>query len=453
MLAMFGVAAMPLQAEVKSWTRTGNTFHLELTDGSAEIGWVTPSTFRFSRCFTATCLHRRIYDNDEPKVDIAETSDAIELKTEYLKASFTKADLALSLDTFTGAHLLTQSGPRLEGGVRAQREITKDERFFGLGAFDYPKLDLRGATIRSQRPLLLSTAGYGEFHGLPGDYVFNLATGETAHLNTTQWEQFVYFGPEPKEILTEHHNIAPQVPTPRREDLFGTPKNATDIPSANAISQASLSGILAPLVNGKPAWMLWLSTPEWEPYLLTYLYEARDRGLPVIHPAAMQFSEDVEAAKRPDTVLIGDEILGGLGASVYLPRGIWTNWTTNEIRRGRQIAPKGLWARNGSIVPVQRQAVLELHYFPRLGAEFFLSEPGSDAISQFHAAPAGQYMRLQIESLAARDYEWVLHHVSAAAEPQKDWRYDKKRRELRIPIHAKAGSDTITRFALKQPLE
>ena len=96
---------------------------------------------------------------------------------------------------------------------------------------------------------------------------------------------------------------------------------------------------------------------------------------------------------------------------------------------------------------------MELHYYPRLGAEFFLSEPEAETISQFHAAPAGPYMRLQIESQLARDYEWVLHHVSAPAKPEPGWHYDRKKQELRIPIHAAANSDIITRFALKKPLE
>jgi Glycosyl hydrolases family 31 len=439
-------------ADVTSWKRQGGTFRLELTDGTAEIGWLSQSSFRFSRCWSSNCIHTRIYDDDETQVTMTERDGWLEFETAYLHARFSKKDLALETSRADSRQLLRQSGPSANGTVHALRDIVDKERFYGLGAFE-GSLNLRGRTVKTARPLLISSSGYGEFHALAGDYTFDLTTGETSRANANQWEQFFYYGPGPKEILAEHHVVAPGVPDPKRSDVYGRASNATDIPSHAALSQASLSGILFPLVDGKPGWSRWLSTSEWEHYLLTYLYESRERGLPVIHPLAMQYPEDELAGDMNDTLLIGDELLVGTGADVYLPRGIWTNWRTNEVRTGRQRAPAGMWVHNGTIVPVQKPTVMELHYFPRLGAEFFLNEPEAETISQFHAAPAGPYMRLQIESQLKRDYEWVLHHVSAPAKPEKGWKYDKRRGELRIPVHADAKSDIITRFALKKPLE
>jgi len=55
---------------------------------------------------------------------------------------------------------------------------------------------------------------------------------------------------------------------------------------------------------------------------------------------------------------------------VYLPRGIWTNLETNEVFQGKRtiaVETKSLpvFARNGSIVPLDSAAGLALHYFPQ----------------------------------------------------------------------------------------
>jgi len=47
-----------------------------------------------------------------------------------------------------------------------------------------------------------------------------------------------------------------------------------------------------------------------------------------------------------------------------------------------------IFARNGSIVPLNSALGIDLHYFPSLGAEFFLLETGIGDYSQVHAAPA-----------------------------------------------------------------
>jgi hypothetical protein len=136
----------------------------------------------------------------------------------------------------------------------------------------------------------------------------------------------------------------------------------------------------------------------------------------------MQFPEDAAAASRTDQFMIGDEMLvapvlePARSVTVYLPRGIWTEVATDQVYKGRQEitvdAPPDripVFVRNGMIVPLEG-AVLELHYFPRLAAEWFLWEPEFDGVSQFHAAPALDLLRLESESLKDREFEWVVHH-------------------------------------------
>jgi alpha-glucosidase (family GH31 glycosyl hydrolase) len=71
--------------------------------------------------------------------------------------------------------------------------------------------------------------------------------------------------------------------------------------------------------------------------------------------------------------------------------GIWTDMRTGAVHKGKQTCWRGaglpIYAKNGTIVPLlQPDGTLQLHYMPRLGAEFFISEPGDTQPSQVHAA-------------------------------------------------------------------
>jgi hypothetical protein len=209
-------------------------------------------------------------------------------------------------------------------------------------------------------------------------------------------------------------------------------------------------------------------------FFATYGEEARDRGFPFFHPLPMQFPEDQEGSRHTDQFLLGDELLVAPiytesdSREVYLPRGIWTNFETNEVHPGRRtITVKGkampMFARNGAILPLDALRPgepMQLHYFPSLGAEFFLLETDIGEWSQVHAAPAVDFMRFEIESKVDRLYEWVAHHVdkpvsvefeekkyaevgSLAAMREGRWYYDAKTRNFHVRARAAAGEDVI----------
>ncbi len=119
-----------------------------------------------------------------------------------------------------------------------------------------------------------------------------------------------------------------------------------------------------------------------------------------------------------------------------------------------------MFVRNGWIVPQEFSNRMELHYFPSLGAEFFLWEPDIAENSQFHAAPAGDYTRVEIESKVARIYEWILHHTKAPREVAEEsgaltrvdkrdqlkpgaWWHDAAQNNLHLMVRAEAGKDLI----------
>jgi hypothetical protein len=203
----------------------------------------------------------------------------------------------------------------------------------------------------------------------------------------------------------------------------------------------------------------------------SYVAELQDRGFPVWHPLPFQFPHDPESARHMDEFMLGDEMLiapfldPGDTRSVYLPPGTWTNLETNEAVRGPatvtvQTKSLPVWAKNGSIVPLDSAGAIALHYFPKSGGEFFLLEADIAEYSQAHASPALDFYRLEIESKKERNYQWVVHHVERPAsvsfegakyreaEGQADlgdrsWWWDTAAKNLHVRVKVKAGEDCI----------
>jgi alpha-glucosidase (family GH31 glycosyl hydrolase) len=198
--------------------------------------------------------------------------------------------------------------------------------------------------------------------------------------------------------------------------------------------------------------------------------EAHEKGYPLWHPLPFQFPDDPECARHADEFMLGDEMLvapivtPGNTRRVYLPQGVWTNLGTDEVFPGRQTVSVSttslpVFARNGVIVPLDSPDGMTLHYFPKLGAEFFLIENDGADWTQIHAAPAADEMRLEIESKVARDYLWVVHHVDRPAEvgfasvrfqeagdgglEDRTWSYDAKRRQLQVRVRVGKGEDSV----------
>ena len=219
------------------------------------------------------------------------------------------------------------------------------------------------------------------------------------------------------------------------------------------------------------------------PFLVVYAQEARERGFPIVRPLAMQYHSDSETWKWTDEFLLGDELLvapvcePGGRRSVYFPRGVWTDLRSNRVYKSRetveiQAAPDELpvFGRNGSIVPLAPLAEsdpMELHYFPKLAAEFFVLEEDLSDYTLLHAAPAVEVVRLEIESLKDRDYEWVVHHTGPCRRvAQVDgpeyreakslaelkpgwWFYDRATDNLHVRVHARAGQDHVVNLWLE----
>lgn len=495
--------------------RLWNTYPIAFAEGQGELEWISESSFRLARSWDGPLPVRKPITPDAVKVTARDAGTTLLFETKYLKVEVEKAGGRISVTPNLGAAL---AGAFTRGGASVAVEFASGaaERFYGLGARGAARLDLRGGVIQTRTPFLISSNGYGEYYRGAEKYEFDLASAKPGARHVTipggTVEYFFYYGPTPKEIYEEHLKVtgdpgefdageyALRAPKP---EALALPSWAALADAVRHLQHAALSADLMPkfdfarfehapallaaraaqiasLLPGVYAAQLPPSAAEFRerliPYFLSYGFEARTRGIPFIHSMPVQFPEDPAAANRTDEFLVGDELLivpvlnAGNTAKPYLPAGLWTDLATGLVYKGRQEValqvPPGrlpVFAKNGSIVPLGPAAAggaMELHYFPKLAAEFFLYEPGEDDISQFHAAPAGDAMRLEVESRVARDYQWVVHHTGAPASVETGgaalgrvpdlksltagaWYYDPAGRRLHLRLHAAPAGDHV----------
>jgi alpha-glucosidase (family GH31 glycosyl hydrolase) len=454
-----------------------NTFAMTFSDGRGELEWVSTSTFRFARTWGGALERRPAYTVKALPVAVEEGEAELRFETRYLTVEVDRGGRLVRIADGRGKPLTEW---RLERGA-LEAPIGRAERLYGLEASGTAGLDLRGSRVGTRRPFLLSSAGYGEFYPPQGEYRFDLGAARAGRrrvaLPGDTVEVIFHFGPSAQAIFEEHLEVSGAI-EPFGADKFrvrergGRADGTWESLRAKvvALEASGLSGRLAPEFDLSPwaganarlalraaqiaAVMPVVYAPpnargferlrnRLEPFLLSYAKDARDRGSPILRPLVFEWPDDPEAARNTDEFMAGDELLVAPGLDpgeereVYLPRGFWTELATGERLKGgarirvrlREDGPP-MFVRSGSIVPLRPEAEgapLELHYFPSLAAEFFLYEEDRDDISQVHAGPAGDVLRLEIESLAARTYEWVIHG------PQ----------EKRIRVVAKAGGDEI----------
>lgn len=518
---------------------------LKLDNGSAEIDWITPVTFRVSRTWGAGAgpprmAHEAILPAFE---DVGQT---LTMKTRYITLTIDRGDMAMHVKS--GETAVSNSVlARPAAGVELRLSLKPDERVFGLMGGSPSSttggLNLRGQKLERRQGFFLTSAGYGVLMLSQGPWMFDLRDGVVSKADAESIDYLFYYGPTPKEILEQHAtalNLNREVKSAALDLLSPEqlPKQGMRLPygAASAIpsrdespidswealgalvgklNEWSLSGILYPALDlaafdqapgdvRHRAAELSAMLPiiyrargetgidpqlreKWRPYLITYLREAYDRGYPLIRPLPMQFSRDANSERQSDVFMLGDEVLlapvvsPGNKRRLDLPRGNWTDLRTNTEYRGNQTvevdAPVGqvpMFVRNGWIVPFEireserqtgdTQSKMELHYFPSLGGEFFLWEPDLGENSQFHAAPAGDYMRVEIETKVRRTYEWVLHHTKAPRLVEEEsgayervdrrealkpgtWWHDSKLNNVHVMVLAGAGTDRIVNMS------
>ena len=484
-------------AALVSFAPHGNRIELALDHGSAELVWVTPATFRFRRALSGPLPESKTPAHETVPVEIEDNPGRLVVRSRRLEVTIRKNGVLLAVRRADGQVLLDDmSEPRPSGpGVVWERRRPPDARLYGLGPHTSHELDLRDRAVTADRPFLLSSAGYAEFHAAPGSYRFDFTAAGLYRIEAPAVDYYFHAGAAPKQIFEEHAEL--DLPDPAWNATPDAPGSWDSLASTLLrVVHGAISGMMAPTLSLRP----WVAAPEelqrrarqlgslvddvspgplglsdlrgqLETFLSTYAQERHDRGFPIWHPLPFQFPQDPECARHADEFLLGDELLvapvyePGGKRQVYLPQGVWTNLETGRATPGRQIvavetAGLPVFARNGTILPLDSPGGVALHYFPTLPAEFFIFEPDPPQWSQIHAAPAADIVRLQIESKRARQYQWVVHHVDRPAEvgfegtrypvvPALDklvpgtWFYDAGRRNLHVLLRVAAGEDRI----------
>ena len=132
------------------------------------------------------------------------------------------------------------------------------------------------------------------------------------------------------------------------------------------------------------------------PYLYTAVRETCDTGLPIMRALWLHDPKDLAAAARGDEYLWGPDLLvapvvekGATSRRLYLPRGKWIDYWTNEsLEGGRDVdrpvdlATTPLYARAGAIIPTGpvRQYVDE----PSIEPMTLVVYPGADGLSTWY---------------------------------------------------------------------
>jgi hypothetical protein len=489
-------AAGVVVAALVSFAVNGNRVTLKLDHGAAEVVWLDESTFRYRRVLEGALPEWQPPKRDAVPLQVKDSPDALRISSRTIELAISRKDLLVSVRDNSGKELMRDAGPPdTTGNTVGWRRVSPPGPFYGLGPRAEPQLDLQGKEIETQRPFLLTSGGYGEFHPDGGMYHFDFRDLGTYRIAGPRIDYYFYYGPRFKQVF-EHHHEANGTPPEWRVDTAAAGSWDTLRSSLLRLVHAAMSAELDPSFDLMPyrdsspdlatrARQIGSLVPkvvtgraglsgfrqQLDSFFTAYVPDVEYHGYPTWHALPFQFPYDAECGRHADEFMLGDEMLiapiydASGKRSVYLPQGTWTNLETNEEITGRRtitVETKSLpvFARNGTIVPLDSEGGMALHYFPTLAAEFFLLEQDSGKYSQVHAAPAGDEMRLEIESAKERDYEWVVHHIAApsrvgfgarqfakAAGPgsmAKDtWFYDAAQKNLYVRVSAKAGEDNI----------
>ena len=492
--------ALAAVATLLSFAPHGNRVEFTLDRGSAEIQWHSDKSFRFRRTLDGPLpLLPAEKPADSVAVKIDDSPGLLHIRTASIDVAIRKHGVLVSVAHAQGQPLLLDlSEPRAsQQGVAWECAAQPGERFYGLGPRADAGFDLAGRAVAAVVPLLISTAGYGQFQMGDGPWRFDFTAAGKYRIEAPRVDYFFYYGATPKELFREHHQTYGKSAPWQYEAPAATWEGLRE--AVLTMVQGAMSGIIYPSFNlGKfaaadPALLrrarqVGSLVPRVAPgavglsdfrnqlksFFTVYGPEADYYGHPTWHPLPFQFPTDPECANHADEFMLGDEmliapILDPSGArTVYLPQGIWTNLENNQTVNGRttitvRTESLPVFARNGTIIPLDAPEGMALHYFPKLGAEFFLLEDSGE-YSQAHAAPAGDLMRLEIESKKDRPCQWVVHHIdrpsnvgfeeriyrpveAMSALTNGNWFYDAAGRNLHIRVDAKAGADNIVNLS------
>jgi oligosaccharide 4-alpha-D-glucosyltransferase len=196
--------------------------------------------------------------------------------------------------------------------------------------------------LKAQLPVLLgmSMSGVPYVHSDAGGF----AGGEKEGELYVRWLQFAQFTP----IFRPHGG-----------ELTGIENTAVNFPSEPALMEEPYRSLAKEVV---------LNRYKMLPYNYTLAYKQATEGKPLISPLYYNFQEDSTASIIEDEFMWGENILvapvlekGAKSRRVYLPKGKWYDYYTNESVEGSKYFDKEVtlnnipvYVKEGSFIPLVR---------------------------------------------------------------------------------------------------
>ncbi len=151
------------------------------------------------------------------------------------------------------------------------------------------------------------------------------------------------------------------------------------------------------------------------PYIYSAVQETCETGLPIIRALWLHYADDPQAMGRGDEYLFGRDILvapvvekGAASRSLYLPRGVWYDFWTNEKQEGGReivrsvdLSTMPLYVRAGAVVPSgpvkqytskAADGPLTLTVYPGTDGRCFLYEDDGESFNFRN----GEFMRIEM---------------------------------------------------------
>ncbi len=185
------------------------------------------------------------------------------------------------------------------------------------------------------------------------------------------------------------------------------------------------------------------------PYLYTLAWEAHERGLPMLRPLALEFPDDLVAARIDDAYLLGADLLIApvfsdshepVARRLYLPAGEWIDfWTDERIRGGRFITRLAaldtipVYVRAGAILPLGPERSFIGEEAPeRLSLEVYTGAAGTTRVV-WDATGAATELHLYRIKHAHTGQGWQLAiHGDHAAAWSVRWHSDQGTAETAV---------------------
>jgi len=204
-----------LTAGARAQTKGRTVF--ELDGPRAVIEWVTDSTFRFCRAWEGgSCDPLDVHGPSKAKVERTDGETKVTFRTDDLEVEIQKSGLRLRVLSRDGKILLAEAheSRRAGMGIEAAFVSQPEQKYYGLGIRSDASANLRGRSVETSRPFLISSLGYGLYYTTPGLYRFDLGEMAPQLLRLSfrglpRLEYWFHYGPTVKAIYEEHLEVVP----------------------------------------------------------------------------------------------------------------------------------------------------------------------------------------------------------------------------------------------------